>query len=349
MATRWLPQCVTSERGNVKLGIASAGRIDCNNPTGTRGLIAVDKVGGKVRLYEPGTYREMAVIDVEKLPHEVAISPDHQTAYVTIYGTGIFGSNPNPAQTIAVIDLLRREQVDQISVAPYFAPHGIMVARDGRLWVSCDASAKLIVVNPHTRAVEEAFDTGSFGSHWIALTPDGSKVYISNKTDSVGVFDVAARALATTITLPNDKQGTEGVVAAPDGSRVLVVDNFDARVHVIDPATDAIVDSIALAGNPPTNPKRSRNVRVRYSLDGRYVLTSNYASGVIYIHEADDLRRQTPLIVAKGPMGFAFAPDGNTAMVANHDSGIVTIINLPERRITGYFDGGSGIETLAFY
>jgi YVTN family beta-propeller protein len=333
----------------MKLGVAGTGRMDFNNPTGTRGLVAVDKVGGKVRLYEPGTYREMAAIEVERLPHEVAISPDHQIAYVSIYGTGIFGNNPNPAQTIAVIDLDRREQVDAISVAPYFAPHGIMVAATGKLWVSCDASAKLIVVDPETRAIEEAFDTGSFGSHWIALTPDGAKIYISNKTDSVGVFDVATRALAATIALPSEKQGTEGIAASPDGSRVLVVDNFDARVHVIDAVTDAVIDSIALAGNPPTNPKRSRNVRVRYSLDGRYVLTSNYASGVIYIHEADDLRRQTPLIVAKGPMGFAFAPDGNAAIVANHDSGIATVIDLAERRVTGYFDGGSGIETLAFY
>lgn len=333
----------------MKPSVAPTDRIDCNNPTGTQGLVAVDKVGGKVRLYEPGTYREVAAIEVEKLPHEVAISPDHQTAYVSIYGTGIFGNNPNPAQTIAVIDLDRRRQVDAISVAPYFAPHGIMVATDGKLWVSCDASAKLIVVNPQTRAIEAAFDTGSFGSHWIALTPDGAKVYISNKTDSVGVFDVAKRMLTATIVLPNEKQGTEGIAVSPDGSRVLVVDNFDARVHVIDTAADAIVDSVALAGNPPTNPKRSRNVRVRYSLDGRYVLTSNYASGVIYVHDADDLRRQTPLIVAKGPMGFAFAPDGNAAIVANHDSGIATLIDLQERRVTGYFDGGSGIETLAFF
>ncbi|HXX11284.1 MAG TPA: YncE family protein [Burkholderiales bacterium] len=333
----------------MKLGAAGAGRPDLNNPTGTRGLVAVDKVGGKVRLYEPGTYREIAAIDVEKLPHEVALSPDHRSAYVSIYGPGIFGNNPNPAQSIAVIDLDRREQVDTISVAPYFAPHGIMVTAAGKLWVSCDASAKLIVIDPATRAIEAAFDTGSFGSHWIALTPDGAKVYISNKTDSVGVFDVASRMLTRTIALPSEKQGTEGIAASPDGRWVLVVDNFDARVHVIDTQTDAIVDSVALTGNPPTNPKRSRNVRVRYSLDGRFVLTSNYASGVIYVHEAHDLRRQTPLIVAKGPMGFAFAPDGNAAIVANHDSGIATVIDLAERRITGYFDGGSGIETLAFY
>ncbi len=86
----------------MKLGVAGTGRMDFNNPTGTCGLVAVDKVGGKVRLYEPGTYREMAAIEVERLPHEVAISPDHQIAYVSIYGAGTFGNNPNPAQTIAV-------------------------------------------------------------------------------------------------------------------------------------------------------------------------------------------------------------------------------------------------------
>ena len=33
----------------MKLGVAGTGRMDFNNPTGTRGLVAVDKVGGKVR------------------------------------------------------------------------------------------------------------------------------------------------------------------------------------------------------------------------------------------------------------------------------------------------------------
>lgn len=325
------------------------GTNDLNNPTGTRGLVAVDKVGGKVRFYDPRTFEETGVVEVDKLPHEVAISADHSVAYVSIYGPGIFGNNPTPAQTIAVVDLATKKQVRTISVAPYFAPHGMMVAPDGRLWVSCDASAKLIVVDPATDRVEAAFDTGSTGSHWITMTPDGRKIYISNKTDSVGVFDTVTRAPVRSIRLPGAKQGSEGIAASPDGRRVLVVDNFDARVHVIDTATDAIVDSVELAMNPPTNPKRSRNVRVRFSLDGQYVLTSNYASGVIYIHDAADLRKQTPLIVAKGPMGFAFATDRRTAIVGNHDSGIATVFDLAERRIRGYFDGGSGIETLAFY
>ncbi|MSQ19928.1 MAG: YncE family protein [Betaproteobacteria bacterium] len=320
-----------------------------NSPTGMRGLIAVDKVGGKVRFYDPVSFKEIGALDVDKLPHEVAIAPDHRTAYVSIYGPGIFGNNPTPAQTIAVIDLDARSVRDTISVAPYFAPHGMMVAADGRLWVSCDASAKIVVVNPATKKVEEAFDTGSTGSHWITMTPDGAKIYVSNKTASVGVFDVALRKLVKSIELPSAKQGTEGIAVSPDGKRVLVVDNFDARVHVIDTATDQIVESVELQGNPPTNPKRSRNMRIRFSLDGRFVVTANFASGVIYIHDATDLGRQTPMVVAKGPMGFAFAPDLKTAIVANHDSGIATVFDLEARKVLGYFDGGSGIETLTYW
>ncbi|MFM9882782.1 MAG: YncE family protein [Burkholderiales bacterium] len=320
-----------------------------NNPTGKRGIIAVDKVGGKVRFYDPSSFKELVALDVDKLPHEVAIAPDHRTAYVSIYGPGIFGNNPTPAQTIAVIDLESRAMTGTISVAPYFAPHGMMVAADGRLWVSCDSSAKLVVVNPVSKTVEEAFDTGSTGSHWITMTPDGAKIYISNKTASVGVFDVALRKLVKSIELPNAKQGTEGITVSPDGKRILVVDNFDARIHVIDTATDAIVESFELQGNPPTNPKRSRNMRIRFSLDGRFVVTANFASGVIYIHDASDLGQQAPIVVAKGPMGFAFAPDYRTAIVANHDSGIATVFDMEARRILGYFDGGSGIETLTYF
>ncbi len=320
-----------------------------NNPTGRRGIIAVDKVGGKVRFYDSTSFKELAALDVDKLPHEVAIAPDHRTAYVSIYGPGIFGNNLTPGQTIAVIDLESRAMTGTISVAPYFAPHGMMVAADGRLWVSCDSSAKLVVLNPVSKAIEEAFDTGSTGSHWITMTPDGAKIYISNKTASLGVFDVALRKVVKSIELPNAKQGTEGITVSPDGKRILVVDNFDARIHVIDTATDAIVRSFELQGNPPTNPKRSRNMRIRFSLDGQFVVTANFASGVIYIHDANDLGRQAPMVVAKGPMGFAFAPDYRTAIVANHDSGIATVFDLEARRILGYFDGGSGIETLTYY
>jgi len=53
--------------------------------------------------------------------------------------------------------------------------------------------------------------------------------------------------------------------------------------------------------------------------------------------------------VAKGPQGIAFAPDGRTALVSSHDSGLLTQIALADGRVLAAYDGGSGIEVLAWY
>jgi hypothetical protein len=42
--------------------------------------------------------------------HELAISPDHKTAYVPIYGDRIHGKNPHLGHLIAVFDLVARRQ-----------------------------------------------------------------------------------------------------------------------------------------------------------------------------------------------------------------------------------------------
>src|SRR5437016_4164019 len=108
--------------------------MDVNNPTGSRGLIAIDKRGSRAFFLEPRTYEEIASIELPARPHEVAISPDHRRAYVSIYGNGIYGNNTEPGRTIVVIDLDARSQDTALDVSPYRAPHGLMFGADGRLF-----------------------------------------------------------------------------------------------------------------------------------------------------------------------------------------------------------------------
>ena len=46
---------------------------------------------------------------------------------------------------------------------------------------------------------------------------------------------------------------------------------------------------------------------------------------------------------------MAFPPDGKSVVVASHDSGLLTRIDLTEPRAVAAYDGGSGIEVLAWY
>jgi YVTN family beta-propeller protein len=204
-----------------------------------------------------------------------------------------------------------------------------------------------LVIDPKTRTIQAAIDTEGTG-HWLAVLPDASKAYVSNKNDKpfVGVIDLKARRLVGRVPAAN---GTEGIIASTDGKRVLAADHLVPALIVIDTATDTVVDTVPLQGNPTVSPTKDHAIRVRYTPDGSQVLASNYASAVVSVLSAADLRQQRILIVEKGPMGFAFAADGKTALVANHDVGTVSVIDLKDGKVVGDFDAGSGIETLAYY
>src|SRR5690242_7337126 len=112
-------------------GIGTAASLDLNNPTGTQGLILIDKIGRHIRFLDPGTFKEITNFETGVAPHDLAITSDHKTAYVPIYGDGVYGRNPNPGHTIAVIDLVNKKLADTIDVSPYIAPHGIQIDAAG--------------------------------------------------------------------------------------------------------------------------------------------------------------------------------------------------------------------------
>jgi len=143
--------------------------------------------------------------------------------------------------------------------------------------------------------------------------------------------------------------GSEGVMPTPAGDCVVAIDNDRNDLRVVDTRTDTEVDRVPLLSSPPTNPKRSRLAKLMFSPDGRYLVATSYASALAWVIDATDLRRQTPVPVAKGPQGMAFPPDGKSVVVASHDSGLLTRIDLAEPHAAAAYDGGSGIEVLAWY
>ncbi len=69
------------------------------NSRGGRGLIAVDKMGGKVLFLDPDSYATTHILDdFERLPHELLVPPQSSTAY-TSRSTGMAstGAIPTPA------------------------------------------------------------------------------------------------------------------------------------------------------------------------------------------------------------------------------------------------------------
>ena len=317
-----------------------------NAPTGTSGLIMVDKVGGQVRFFDPATDRELASFapapEAGSKAHELAVSPDHKTAYVTVYGDGVYGNNPHPGHTVAIVDLASRKMTGSIDVAPYQAPHGVQVDAKGNVYVACDLSRKVLILDPSKRSVVAAIDVEGSG-HWLALLPDASKLYVANKNDKlfVSVVDVKSRKMVGRIPMPN---GTQGIAASPDGKTVLVADFSEPFLRVISTATDREIDKIRVTGF-------DRGLyKVFFSPDGKRVLTA-LPNGQINIFDAADLHAPQKVLKSAGTalMGFAFAADGKTALVGNHGEGTVTRFDLDSGTVLGTFPAGKGVETLAYF
>ena len=327
-----------------------------SNITGTSGVIAVDKVGNHIRFYDPQSLREIKSFAApEPAAHELAISHDRRLAYVPLYGDGIYGNNKKPNNKILVIDLAAQALADIIDLGEITAPHGLVATSDSKLWVVADIANKLIVVDPVRLEIEAAYDCPSRGAHQMALLPDESKVYVSCKEGDLAVFDGQHRTWSASVpmrapgVMSGNGSGSEGVMPTPAGDRLIVIDNDRNDLRVIDTRTDTEVDRVPLVASPPTNPKRSRLAKLMFSPDGRHLVATSYASALAWVIDAADLHRQTLVPVAKGPQGMAFPPGGKSVVVASHDSGLLTRIDLAEPRAVAAYDGGSGIEVLAWY
>lgn len=318
-------------------------------------IIAVDKVANKLRFYDPDWRERSALEGPEPCVHELALSPDRRTAFVPLYGDGIYGANRHPNSKVLVVDTMREAIVDIIDLGPaLLAPHGMAATRDGKLWVTCDIPNKLVCLDLSSRKVEAAYDNPGTGGHIVEMPADESRLYVSAKEGPLGVFDLGERRFSAAVPMAREGvtagngAGSEGVVPTPDGSRLIAIDNDETALRIIDVATSREVDRVPLLPFVFCNPRRSRSAKLGFSPDGRWLVATSYATGLAWVIDAADLAAQRVVAVAKGPMGLLFEPDGRSVVIASHDSGLFTRIDLATATAVAAFDGGSGVEVMAW-
>jgi YVTN family beta-propeller protein len=321
------------------LALVAAGDAP-NHPTGTTGLLMVDKLGGHIRFFDPATMQERSNLKLPANPHDFVFSSDHKRAYVPIYGPGVYGRNPNPQHHLYVLDLGTRAVSKVIDLSPYKSPHGIQIAPDGTVYVTAELDRKIVQVDPVRGRVIGAIDVEG-SAHWMAILPDGSKMYVANKDDRlfVSVVDLKTKKIVARVPMA---KGTQGITASPDGKAVIAMDLAAPVLAVIDPKTDQVTERITLQG------QSDAAYKAYYSPDGKWLLTM--AGSMITIFDASNLKGlQRVLKVGAFPMGIGFSADGTTALVANHGDGTVSVLDLATARITRTFKAGTGIETLGYY
>ena len=305
-----------------------------------RGMIGVDKIGTKILFLDPRSYATETVLDgFQKTVHELLIIPETGRAYVPIFGDGIHGRNPNPGHLLLVIDCLARKHVHTIDLSPLSAPHTLRRAKDGLIYITCENSAKVAVIDPATNRVIDTIDSGSTNGHRLAIPADGQRIYTDNEEDAtVSVIDLPNRKLIGKIATP---QPLAGIAVSEDGKTVIAVSDESPAVFVIDTAAGKVVRTVDLEGV-----EKPAQI-ARYSPDGRLLVVSNTNSNKLSIMDAGTFGNQSAIPVGSQPMDFAFR--GDELFVGCQGDGTMHIVDVPGRRNKGHVKAGSGCESIGFF
>jgi YVTN family beta-propeller protein len=309
------------------------------NATNSHGMIAVDKMGAKVLFLDPATYATEIVIDgFPKTVHELLIVPETGRAYVPIFGDGIHGRNPNPQHLLCVFDLHARAHVATIDLSPYVAPHTLKLGPDGLIYITCENSAVVAMIDPASNKVVGAIDSGSTNGHRLIIAPDGQRLYTENEEDgTVSVIDLPARKLLGKITTPRP---LAGIAISADGRTVVAVDDAQPTLFLIDTEAGKVRDEVVLKDVP-----KAAQI-ARYAPDNSLLAVTSLNSNTVSLIDPS-FRQQTAIAVGSQPMDMAF--HGDELFVACQGDGSVHVVDIPNCRHKTSFQAGTGCESIGFF
>lgn len=228
-------------------GCAAVG--DASAPAGT--LVVLNKSEASASLIDLASGREVARVPVGEGPHEAAASPDGRLVVVTNYG------QKTPGNSLSVIDVAKAQVLYTVVLDLFERPHGLQFLDEGRVVVTAEAQASILIVDVVARRIEKVIATGQRVSHMVAAAPDGGRAFVANiGSGSLSVLDLRE---GTAVTHMPTGQGAEGVDVSPDGGEVWVSNRGADTLTVIDARSLQPLATLPAAGFP---------IRVRFDPAG---------------------------------------------------------------------------------
>ncbi|MGD9426945.1 WD40 repeat domain-containing protein [Pantoea sp. NSTU24] len=307
------------------------------------GLLAVDKQGNRVLFLNPETFAvERELNAFPPRPHELLMLAPWGKAYVPIYGDGVHGDNPHPGHKVAIIDLQRRAISGFIDLSPLRAPHSGQLGRDGKVYLCCEQSAAVAVIDPLTDSVEKVIPIPSHNAHRLTLSPSGRKLFTDNEEDAtITVVDLceAEGRVIDTILLPGSIAG----IAASPKHPYLVASAADAPLlYVIDRQSHRIRQRLTLPGH-----QQPCQV-VRFSADGEQLVAIGNQEPLVTLFD-DLLNPLGDIGTGRMPMDGCFTPDRQQLLIANQGDGTLSVIDLTQRKVIATPHVGTGCEVLGYF
>ena len=181
----------------------------------------------------------------------------------------------------------------------------------------------------------------------LALTPDGTKLYVSqfmaSSTNSIAVVNTATMLVVATIpvwTMPH------GMRINHAGSRLYVANMMSDNLSVIDVGTDQVIATTPLAYDAnPFGPPKYMPMEVAVSPSDSLVAVSCSETQEVRMYDAIMNALVDSILVGDQPWHLEFTPDGQFCYVCDRRSNTVSVVHVPMHYT---METISGTQTFAY-
>jgi DNA-binding beta-propeller fold protein YncE len=290
-------------------------------------LVVACQGDGTIHLVDAAQGRTLAVIPTAPAPHEVATTRDGRWAVVSNYVT----PGSPPGHTLQVIDVAARRVARVIDLGRYTAPHDLkFLPGDSVLAATSEATGRVVLVNFARGEVKAALPTGGRGSHMLAVSPDGRRVYTANVHDGHATeIDVASGTVTRRFA---HASRTEGIALTPDGRQLWLASLAEGTTAVFSTETGERLATVPTPGHP---------YRVAFTPDGAKALIPAPQEDLLRVVDVATRRVET-IDVPGGPGGPVAAPDGRTVYLPLLGTAQVGVVDLVEKRVVRTLPAGAG-------
>ncbi|MGE0590737.1 MAG: YncE family protein [Cyclobacteriaceae bacterium] len=312
-------------------------------------IVVVNKAESNLSLISLKELTEVTTIETGTDPHEVAVSPDGQTAVVTNYGS------QQPGKSLSVISLKDKKRLKDIDLIEYYRPHGIEFINNNEVLVTSETQKALLKVDLRTDKVTLVGKTDQTAGHMVTYSPKDQKAYVANiVSGTVSCFDVSSNAFLRNISFT---KGIEGLDVSRDGKELWVANRDNNDVTVWDLTKDEKV-AVLPAGQVA--------FRVKVLPNQNYAVVSNGQAGTLSVYDArtkslvkeihfsgldkglDQLTDQQDEEHPPVPVGVAADGKGNYVFVALAGYDKVAVVDAKNWKIIATIDCGQAPDGIYY-
>lgn len=242
--------------------------------------------------------------------------------------------SPSQAQASVISDSVPKNKVIK-TVTVGSEPFGLVVSPDNKfVYVANNADNTVSVIETKTNTVQTVISSVPNPAD-IAISSDGSKLYVSNEVEPGTVTLVDLSNGNSTETINGFGSRPYWLALTPDGTQ-LWVSNFGGNtVDIVDTTTDAIISSIVVGAGASG---------VGFIPNGRKAYVS--ADHSVYVIDTASKAVIKSILIGNTPLGLAVTPTGNAVYVidlhGSKDSSKVEVIDTATDTLTKVIHMGSG-------